>query len=150
MNINDETSDEQSETIIKNIEQQINKKLIEKQRKDLEKELDDLKSRQHMKGRTAAIFNLKEKVIGKKKESQESVSIVDPVTKERLFDHDKIKQASLNYVKNLLKNNDPKQEYKHEIDVVNALHDVRMREVIENDENEHFTEEDFENILEKL
>ena len=64
------------------------------------------------KGKSASIFNLKEKVLGGKKQNQEATSIIDPKTKKRLFDHEEIKKASLQYVCDLLTNEKPKEDFK--------------------------------------
>ena len=49
------------------------------------------------KGKSAAIFNLKDKVIGKKISVQEATTMKDPKTKDTLTNRNEIKQASLNY-----------------------------------------------------
>ena len=59
-------------------------------------------------------------------------------------------EDALNYVCNLLVNNEPKEKFKEEIELKNRLHDIRMDEIIENDEENDFTEENFNDILEHL
>ena len=50
------------------MEDKIAGKLLEKQRKEYENKLEHLKNIKKEKGKSAAIFKLKEKVIGSKKE----------------------------------------------------------------------------------
>ena len=49
------------------------------------------------KGKSAAIFSLKYKVIGKTKSVREATTMKDPKTKDTLTNRNEIKQASLNY-----------------------------------------------------
>ena len=94
---------------------------------------------------------MKEKVVGSKQGNQESVSIIDPATGSRLFDHEKIKEASVQYVVDLLTNNEPEEEFRHEIKVKNLLHKTRLNKTIYGDkEEEELSEEDFEEVLIKL
>ena len=67
-----------------------------------------------------------------------------------LYDHEEIKSASLKYCQNLLKDKKPDDEYRYEIKVKELLHDVRMNEIVEDDENEEFTVELFSALMEKL
>ena len=106
---------EEDESQAQQIEESIKEKLLEKQRNDYNKEIDNLNNKRNKKGRTAAIFNLKEKIVGRKKVAQEAISIIHPVKNIRLFDHNEIKEASVNYVCQLLKNSEPKTEYVAEI-----------------------------------
>ena len=57
---------------------------MENQRKQLEKELSALKKMKNEKRKSAVIFNLRDKVIGQKKVTQEATTMKDPVTKKPL------------------------------------------------------------------
>ena len=63
---------------IKNVDTKIAAKLLEKQRKEYEDKLDYLKTIKKDKGKSAAIFKLKEKILGSRKDGMESVSMNDP------------------------------------------------------------------------
>jgi hypothetical protein len=115
---------------------------------EYEKKLESLKSVKVSKGKSAAVFTLKAKILGDKKSKQEAVVIEDPINKELLFDADKIQESSLSYVKNLLKNREPKDDYKTDIEIVNIMHKIRMEEEVDN--AEQFTIDDFSNLLKKL
>ena len=130
------------------VENRIAGLLIQKQRSEYEKKLVNLKSVKSNKGKSAAVFSLKAKILGSKRSEQEAVVIEDPVNKELLFETDKIQESSLNYVKNLLKNREPKDDYKTDIEIINIMHEVRMKEELDNDEQ--FTLDDFSNLLKKL
>ena len=131
------------------LEIMIKEKLLEAQRITVEKELDEMRDSKK-KGRCGAVFKLKSKVTGEKKEASEAVVIKDPESGNLIYEPDEIKEASLKYCQNLLKDNVPDEEYSCEVKVKELLHDVRMKEVLENDEHQYFTEEVFNNVLEKL
>ena len=77
------------------------------------KKLEDVKKD---KGKAAAVFTLKEKILGKKKIGQEPTILKDPDTGKELSKHDEIKEASLNYCVQLLTNLQPKDEYREIIE----------------------------------
>ena len=133
---------------IQEAELKIAGKLLEKQRKEYETKLEQLKNIQKSKGRSAAIFKLREKVIGSKKEGMESVAMKDPITGNILYDPDQLKKASESYLSNLLKNREPKEDYVEGLKTLRSLHEVRMSEVVTN--NEHLTEQDFDKMLTKI
>ena len=55
------------------IDEEIARKLISSQSQRLEKEIADIKDTKSRKGKTAAIFKLKDKIIGTKKSAQEAI-----------------------------------------------------------------------------
>ena len=110
----DEVDNNEKNVKLKDIEEKIKNELAQKQKMDFEKDLQDLQDHKSKKGRTAAVFRLKSKIIGNKKESPEASSIKDPFTNELLFNKVDIKKASVDYVVDLLKNNEPRDEFKHE------------------------------------
>ena len=85
------------------------------------------------KGRSALIFNLKEKVVGAKKVGQEATVLIDPVSKEEVNTPSEIKRVSIEYCQNLLTNRDPKEEFIEDLDLKKMIHNVRMEEDIEDD-----------------
>ena len=74
--------------------------------------------------------------------------MVDPVNKELLFEPEKIKEASVKYLTNLLTNRNPSEGYELDIKVKEIIHNVRMNEEIEDDES--FSEDDFKNLMKIL
>ena len=66
------------------------------------------------KGKSAALFDLQAKVLWDKKAQHVAVMIEHPVTEEMLFDADKIKSASIDYLKDLFQNSEPKKEYEND------------------------------------
>ena len=139
---------EKNEEKIREIEANISELLVIKQRQEYEKKLLDLKTLRESKGRSAANFKLKEKILGEKKEKQEAVAIEDPITEEMLFDPEKIKETSLNYLKTLLINREPTDEYAKDIEVIRILHNKRMNE--RNVDEEELSQKDFDSLVESL
>jgi hypothetical protein len=74
--------------------------------------------------------------------------IENPDTGKFLYEANEIKEASISYIKSLLTNREPKDEYKNDIKVINILHLVRMEDVIENDED--FNHVDYSDLLKSL
>ena len=114
-----ESVDRQMAAVLKDIEQN-------KFATDI-KQLEFLK---HNKGKAAAVFSLKDKVIGKKKAAQEQVVIVDPESGNEVYSPEDIKRVSLNFVVNLLKTKEPKDEYADMVATRRQLHYERMSEAI--------------------
>ena len=137
-------SDEQ----LLNVEERIGKLLLQKQRAEYEKKLSNLQNLKNLKGSSAASFNLKAKILGEKKVRQEAIAIEDPATKSLVFDFEEIKSTSLAYLKNLLTNRSPKEDFKNDIKVVNIIHQIRMIE--ETKESDDLTHTDFDDLLKNL
>ena len=71
-----------------------------------------IESVRNTKGRTVKTFEMKNIVAGKKKAGQESQAIKDPETGDLVVSNVKIKEVTLKYCLNTLKNNDPEEEGK--------------------------------------
>ena len=138
---------EDNEKILE-VEERISELIIQRQRSDYEKKLSNLNMIKNTKGKSAAVFNLKAKVLGEKKVKQEAVVMKNPVTGNLMYEAEEIKEASLQYVKTLLENREPKDEYKTDLKVINMMHFIRMNEDIEDDEE--FSHEDFSDLLKHL
>ena len=76
-----------SEKTIKadHIDIQIAQELKSRQRKEIEKEVEGLKSLKETKGNAAAVFRLKGKIVGKKRDPDEPSAVIDPKTKKLAF-----------------------------------------------------------------
>ena len=106
-NIDDNAKEEQ----IEEINVKIAAHLVTEQRKHFEKELLSMKEIGKTKGKTALIFNLKEKVVGPKKAGQEATVLKDPKTNQDVNTPAGIKKVSIDYCQDLLTNRDPKPDY---------------------------------------
>ena len=73
--------------------------------------MEYLKNIKKEKGKSAAIFKLKEKVLGSRKEGWEGLSMNHPETGDMICDPEELKKASVDYLSTLLKNRDPKEEF---------------------------------------
>ena len=76
----------------------------EDQKESLNKELDKFREIKERRGKSAAIFAVKNEVVGSKKIGQEATTVLDPDTNKEITDPDKIKTTVLKYCKNLLIN----------------------------------------------
>ena len=74
----------------KEIDSKIAANLLLKQREAFEKELDGLRELKHSKGSSAAVFNLREKVVGPKSLGQVATVIIDPKTKLEVSEPEEI------------------------------------------------------------
>ena len=130
------------------LDEKINQKILEYQLKDYERKLYCLKQIEKDKGKSASVFKLKEKIVGSKKVSQEAVSMKDPDSGDIILETEKLKEASIKYVSNLLTNRSPKDDYREEFDIMVSLHDLRMDE--ENEDGNTITDEDFATFLKQI
>ena len=106
------------------------------QKKQFEKEVKHLEQLKSTKGKSSANFHLKDTILGKKKSPQERVVLVDPTTGKDVTTPKAIKEVSLKYCVNLLKNKEPKFKYINYVNVIKEKHKERMLEVIPNDMEE--------------
>ena len=74
-----------------NVENRIADLLLHKQRVEYEKKLENLKLLKNSKGKSAAVYGLKTKILGDKKVRQEAIAIEDPDTNNLVFDVEEIK-----------------------------------------------------------
>ena len=65
------------------------------QREQFEKELKSLKETRSMKGKSASIFELKNRIVGKKKVEQEATVVKDPETEVEITDPAEIRKFLL-------------------------------------------------------
>ena len=104
-----------------------------------------MKDLKNSKGKSALIFNLKDKVVGPKKAGQEATVIIDPKTKAEVNTPAGIKKVVVEYCQELLTNRDPKTEFIEDLELKRMIHEVRMKEEINDDIK--FTQEIFDNSL---
>ena len=104
--------------------------------KEYERDVAQLENIRHNKGKSAAIFKMREKLLGNKKATQEQIVVFNPKTGKEVFDPEEIKMVSLEYCVSLLTNREPKPNYKEIIKWKESLHKARMEEVIADDVEE--------------
>ena len=85
------------------------------------------------KGKSASNLKLIDEFFGKNKQPQDPIVLKDPDTGKQVVTPEEIKKVSLNYCKNLLNNKDPKEAYVDHVKHMELMHDIRMRETIEDD-----------------
>ena len=108
--------------------------LLKKQREVFETELKELKDLKTTKGKAAAIFKTKNKIVGSKTIDSEAVVVFDPITKTEVYRPDDIMRVSLEYCCKLLTNRNPKNEFVQDIAMKRLVHDVRMNYTIDDDD----------------
>ena len=113
---------------ITKIDNEIMNELKRLQRQNVNSKLAKLDKLEKEKGKAAAIFNVKDQIIGSKKENDVPSVVKDPKTNELIFHPSGIKKASVQYCKNLLTNREPLEAFKKE-----RVHQVRMNEELEDD-----------------
>jgi hypothetical protein len=144
----DADDDGSKEEKIKELDIKIAEHLIIEQRKHFEKELLSMKELRKAKGKTALIFNLKDKIVGKRKVGQEATVLRDPKTKEEVNTPAGIKKVFIDYCQDLLTNRETKADYKEDLKLKQIIHQVRMVEKVENDIA--FSQEIFQNSFDML
>ena len=129
--------------------QNINEKLLEEQRLNVDKEFEYIDNLKLTKGKTAAIFRTFDKIKGKSKDGPELVTMKDPETNHFIFSPNEIKKTSLKHCVNLLNNRNIDPAFEKEIEFENLLHYFRIMKVSNVDEEE-LSRDDFENRLKKM
>ena len=116
---------------------------------NFEREITSLKSIWSKKGKAAAIFNLKERVLGAKKSGMETVAVLNPESGALVYSPNEIKDVSLKYCVKLLTNREPKSNFKEIIERNRLMHQERMKEEVNDDVSELCISE-FQNALKKV
>ena len=91
---------------------------------------------------------MKEKLLGKKKDSGESCAIKNPKNCDLIFNPAGIKETSVKYCKDLLTNRDAEEEYVEDLKWKREVHNVRMTENAKNEME--FSQEMFLKSLEMI
>ena len=128
-----EDNPDDKEELIERLDEQISTQLLSTQRENFEKEIKALRDSKSKKGKSATIFALKNKIVGKKKGVQEAVVVKDPNTKVEIYEPEEIKKVSLAYCVKLLTNRDPKVKFKEGIELKVQIHEERMKEILDRD-----------------
>ena len=76
---NKDITEEQMDKKIKDIDDKITASVLQKQREEFEKELEALRNLKVTCGMSAAVFKMKEKVVGPKSGKQEATTLVNPI-----------------------------------------------------------------------
>ena len=125
--------DEEAVEDIAFIDKKLATALLVKQRESFEVRIKCLLDTKSQKGNSAAVFKLKDDIVGPKKIAQEAVVLIDNTKNEEVSNPRDIKKVSLEYCKELLRNREPRNGYEEDVSVKLQVHSVRMMETIEND-----------------
>ena len=104
-----------------------------RERKEMEKELEYIQSTKENKGKAAAIFGIRNKVLGKKNSSDEPSVILHPKTGIPMMKPNEIKEICVDYCKDLLTNKEPKEDFIEDLQWKRRVHEVRMEERLEDE-----------------
>ena len=135
-----------SETVTADID--LHDVILAEQRLALEKELFDLTTTSKSKGKSAAIFKLKDSVTGPKKIGQEPTAMLHPDSNELIINREEITKTTLAYCSKLLTNRAPRQGFEEDILMKDLIHAGRMSDP--NGPNCELTLEMFHASLEEL
>ena len=113
--LNDSRRDDAFNDVLKEIDGKLATHLLQKQREAFEIELESIRNLKNTKGRSAAIFSLKAKIVGSKSSKQEATVLIDPKSKSEVTTPEDIKRVSLQYCVDLLTNMKPKEDYIEDI-----------------------------------
>ena len=146
----DAYNEDDFEDVVKIIDNEISAALLTNQRKVLEAELTLLRSAKLNKGNSAAIFKLKDSILGPKKIGQQAASLIDFRSGIELTNPKDIREASLQYCVQLLSNREPKAAFKKEVECKALMHQSRMVESIQNDVHNNLSVQMFDETLKAL
>ena len=96
---------------VENIDKRLSSALIGQQREIFLARIENITKVKKQKGRSAAVFTLKDDVIGHKKTGQEATILIDPMTGKEVTTPHEIKRVSLDYCNELLTNRKPKTTF---------------------------------------
>ena len=99
------------------------KELLRRQSNRMREALEKVRS---TNGRVAKIFKIKDVIAGKKKAAPDAQAMKDPETGELVVSNSKIKEVTLKYCLNTLKNNEPEEEVKELIQLKEEVQALRM------------------------
>ena len=123
---------EATDNVVNNIDCKIANEINKAHKEDMTKEFTKIYKTMTRKGNSAAVFSVKEKILGKKKDSGEPHAIRNSKTGDLIFHSSGIKETSVKYCKDLLTNRDPEEEYVDDLIWKREVHNVRMCEHVPN------------------
>ena len=126
-----------------------NKSLLSKQSDIFTNKVKNLKETWNVKGKAAAVFQLRDDILGAKTPSTEPSVVTDPLSGLKLYSSEDIRRVSLTYCKNLLTNREAIGSFKDDLAVKDFLHEFHMKEIVENDCND-LSREQFISTIEAL
>ena len=118
--------DDEKEKMLDEIEVKISAALISNQSDAFSKEIGYLRELKTKGGNAAALFKLKEKLVGKKDLPTEATTVTDPSNGTEITSASGIRHATLDYCCNLLTNREPEDSFIVDLEVKRNLHQYRM------------------------
>ena len=146
--IENRNTDSTDSEILKEIDDKIIKSVKIHHKNKLEKEFNKLENTLKTKGKSSAVFQLKNTIVGNKIKSQEQAAIECPESKKVITDTDEIKSHTVNYCVNLLKSKPAHPDYIDLVKVKKQLHILRLQEKLTGEED--LSQEMFDEALHEL
>ena len=134
---------------IDDVEEAINGKLFELQKEEVENEIEKVMMIKQKKGRSAAIFKTLTKICGDRKETQEQVAMIDPLTRAWIYEPNQIKEVSLKYCVDLLTQRNIDKKHEQYFFVQDMLHWVRYQDM-QQQNGDQLCRGDYDNRLKLL
>ena len=116
---------------LQQLEERMANTVLVKQRECFVNETARLRDIRGKKGPTAALFRLKERIVGSKKSGSTAVVIRDPQSGGEVSTVQGIKDTTLKYCRDLLTNRAPRSGFEEIIRTKETLHATRMQEVFQ-------------------
>ena len=94
------------------VDEKLGKALSTLNKRIFEDELTSLKRTKEEKGKSAAVYNLQQRILGKKNSPLDAIAVEDPSSGIIVDEPERIKEISLKYCADLLQNREPAQDMK--------------------------------------
>ena len=120
-------------------------KLLERQSRMLEKEINDIKIMKH--GRMTKVFKMREKITGSKKQSQEAHAVLNKEGNLVVSNKD-IMKVSLEHCLSTFKNTEPHEDAMMLVKVKEDVHEIRMK--ADCTDTFEIEKDDFNEVLERF
>ena len=128
-----------------NIEKESADQIMRKQREEAEQEINKL--REEYPSRAGRVWELKKKIMVGKKSTQQATAVIDPSTGKLAVSKQHIKEVTLKYCKDTLKDNEVEEEYKEGIE---RKKEKVKQKLSETGETFEIRQETFEKVINKF
>ena len=143
--------DKETNDVLEALDGKIAKQIIVSQRKELVEDIAEIQKLKKKSGQVGAVFNVKNRILGnKKKPERESNAVINFKTKELEVSPDKIRKVSLEYVVNLLKNDEPDSDVQDDVELTKMVHVVRQLDRSKDDPEDNLNQDDIDTAFEQM
>ena len=105
----------------------------------------------HSKGIVGAVFDVRNKILGnKKKPDQEATAVINFRTKELEVSPQKIRETSLDYLVNLLENDEADTDVFDDVALTKRIHVFRQMKVKQDEPEDMLNQDDIDEVFAKM